>query len=56
MFDRFPPNLCYDIEIHSGQLTITHISDALTCYNVLDFLVSQLPKPWITYNAKSLKS
>lgn len=56
MFDRFQPNLFYDIEIHSGQLMITRISDALTCYNMLTFLVSQLPAPWTTYNVKSLKS
>lgn len=56
MFDTFPPNLFHDIEIHSGQLMITHISDVLTCYNMLNFLVSQLPEPQITYNVKSLKS
>lgn len=31
LFDRFPPNLFYDIEICSGLLMVTHISDALTC-------------------------
>lgn len=56
LFDKFPPNLFYDIEIHSGQLMKTRISDALTFYNMLNFLVSQLPEPWITYNIKSLKS
>lgn len=55
LFDRFPPNLFYDIEIHSGQLMITYISDALTCYNMLNFLVSQLHEPRITYNVKSEK-
>lgn len=56
LFDRFPPNLFYDMEIHSGQLRVTHISDAFTCYNMLNYLVSQLPELWITYNVKLPKS
>lgn len=31
LFDRFAPDLFYAVESHSGQLMITHISDALTC-------------------------
>lgn len=41
--DCFHP--VYGIEICSGLLMVTHISDALTCYNALNFPVSQLLEP-----------
>lgn len=38
-------HVIYDIEICSGLLMVTHISDALICYNALNFSVSQLLEP-----------